>query len=451
MGYGIKKDPCSGMQFDLDKTFSNIIEPVVEQIGYRCVRCDKVSNSGLIDKTMYEYILNSELVIADITTLNANAMYELGIRHALKPSTTIIIAENRTDFPFDINHTAIFKYEHLGSDIDVCEAKRCIKDLTNHIRNIIEKDDIDSPFYSYLKYNKLSDLCRDEILNTYVYDENFYREHTICSLIPKWSDTNNDDKDIISELMNNNLGDFEININKLKDIPTSPLRLNNNHWSYSVNEEIAKNVYSHFTPSMMDTYIKLVTKVLTEKDPRFDLPKEERFLANVNGHTPKYSRDLRMGLAESLVYLSLYKNDLCANIKNQNISFHVVYTVLNTNDWKIWGSLDNLLPTLAEASPEAFIKALKSNISKSPETFIDIFAQEDSGIFGGTLMSGILWALEDVAWFPGYFGQVIECLAQLALLDKGAIIQIDPLIHWKLYYCLGLIQQQLILTRNVEP
>ena len=419
MGYGIKTDPNSGKQFDLNKTFSNIIEPVVKKIGYRCIRCDKLNNSGLIDKPMYDFILNSELVIADITTLNANAMYELGIRHALKPSTTVIIAEKNTNFPFDINHTAIFTYEHLGADIGASEAKRCVKELSKHIKNILENENIDSPFYSYLKYNKLSDLCRDEILKSYVYDEAFYREHTFCALIPKWSDTNENDKKVFLQLLNNNLGDFETNINKLKDIPTSPLKLNNYHWEYSVNSEIAKHVYSHFTPSMMEKFKTLAIDVLLEKDPKFELPKEERLMANITGHVPNYSRDLRAGFAESLAYLSLYQDDLGENVKNLNIPFSVIHSVLNTADWKIWGSLDNLLPTLAEASPEAFISALKNSITKSPETFICIFEQEDSGIFGGTLMSGILWALEDIAWFPNYFGQVIECLAQLALLDKG--------------------------------
>ena len=146
MGYGLKKDPDSGETLDLNKTFFNIIKPVVKKLGFECVRCDEVSNSGLIDKVMYEYIWNADLVIADISTLNPNAMYELGVRHALRPSSTVIIAEERTNFSFDVGHNSIFRYKHLGVDIGVTEAKRCIKELTNHIKGILDKNEVDSPY-----------------------------------------------------------------------------------------------------------------------------------------------------------------------------------------------------------------------------------------------------------------------------------------------------------------
>lgn len=419
MGYGKKKDPNSGKQFDLDKSFSNIIEPAVKKAGLNCIRCDKVSNSGSIDRPMYEYILNSELVIADITTLNANAMYELGVRHALKPFSTIIIAEKNTAFPFDVNHTAIFTYEHLGSDIGATESKRCIKELSRFIKEILDKQNIDSPFYTNLGLNALSDLCKDEILRSYIYDEAFYMEHIICSLVLKWSDTNKKDKELIQKLLDNNLGNFDINITKLNGLPNSPLMLSNNHWVYSLNSSLAKKIFPKITPALIERFTKVSIEVLSEKDPKFELPKENRLMANVTGNVPSYSRDIRKGIAESVVFLSLYQEYLMDSIKQQEVSYYIVYSILNTNDWKIWGSIDNLLPIMAEASPDAFLRALKENLINSPETFSNIFDQEDSGIFGGTLISGILWGLEDIAWFPNKFGQVIECLAKLALIDKG--------------------------------
>ena len=69
--------------------------------------------------------------MADISTLNPNAIYELGVRHALRPYRTIVISEDKLRYPFDINHTLIEKYKHLGEDIDVSEAECLRAELKN--------------------------------------------------------------------------------------------------------------------------------------------------------------------------------------------------------------------------------------------------------------------------------------------------------------------------------
>ena len=66
---------------------------------------------------MYEQLLDADLVIADLSTSNANAIYELGVRHALRPHTTIVMAESNFKFPFDLSHLSMLKYEHLGKEI----------------------------------------------------------------------------------------------------------------------------------------------------------------------------------------------------------------------------------------------------------------------------------------------------------------------------------------------
>jgi hypothetical protein len=63
---------------------------------------------------MYEQLLNADVVVADVSTYNANAFYELGVRHAPKPYTTITIAEDKLVFPFDVGQIALRTYHHLG-------------------------------------------------------------------------------------------------------------------------------------------------------------------------------------------------------------------------------------------------------------------------------------------------------------------------------------------------
>lgn len=99
---------------------------------------------------MYEWILNADIVVADVSTLNPNALYELGVRHALRPNTTIVISEDKTKYPFDLNHTIISKYEHLGKDIGVSEAKRFKEELKATVLEVLKNNKNDSPVYTYL-------------------------------------------------------------------------------------------------------------------------------------------------------------------------------------------------------------------------------------------------------------------------------------------------------------
>lgn len=150
MGYGVKTDYQTQRTFNLDKTYFNIIKPAVTACGLECVRADEIKHSGTIDVPMFEHIQSSDVVIADLSTYNCNAFYELGVRHALKPFTTIVMAEKGFKYPFDVNHTMIMPYEHLEKDIGVTEAKRVQKELKDKIKAILARPAKDSPVYTYL-------------------------------------------------------------------------------------------------------------------------------------------------------------------------------------------------------------------------------------------------------------------------------------------------------------
>ncbi|MBL0385867.1 DUF4071 domain-containing protein [Tumebacillus sp. ITR2] len=151
MGYGEKVDYPTGRLLNMDATYFNVIKQAVEAAGLHCVRADELIHSGTIDVPMYEYLLKADVVIADLSTYNANALYELGVRHALKPHTTLLIAESKFQNPFDLGHTVIRRYEHLGKDIGYSEATRFQKELKEAIQEILKNPQIDSPVYTYLK------------------------------------------------------------------------------------------------------------------------------------------------------------------------------------------------------------------------------------------------------------------------------------------------------------
>jgi hypothetical protein len=153
MGFGKKTDFETGRTLDLDKSYKNMIKPAIEAAGLECIRADEIVHSGLIDVPMYEQLLKADVVVADLSTSNKNAFYELGVRHALRPFTTVVIAEDGIKtFPFDVNHVAIRQYHHLGEDIGFEEVMRFRELLTQAVVEIIGKDPRpkDSPVYTFL-------------------------------------------------------------------------------------------------------------------------------------------------------------------------------------------------------------------------------------------------------------------------------------------------------------
>jgi hypothetical protein len=150
IGFGPKPDPETGRIVDLDKTFENLIKPVFDDLKIECFRAKEIRHSGNIDEQMYDWIYKADIVVADISTHNANALYELGVRHALRPNTTIVISEDQTKYPFDLAHTVISTYEHLGKDIGVSEANRFKKQLKETVLAVLKSKAKDSPVYTYL-------------------------------------------------------------------------------------------------------------------------------------------------------------------------------------------------------------------------------------------------------------------------------------------------------------
>lgn len=165
MGFG-KKTDYSGEKprtLDLDATYEAIIKPAVTQCGLECIRADEVTHSGLIDKPMYELLLRADLVIADISTANPNALYELGVRHALRPYSTIVIKEIDGNFIFDLNHIATLQYKHLGEDIGAREAREKSAALKQRIEAVLAKNEDDSPVYTYLQGLQKPTLSQREL------------------------------------------------------------------------------------------------------------------------------------------------------------------------------------------------------------------------------------------------------------------------------------------------
>jgi hypothetical protein len=165
MGFGEKTDFQANPQrvLNLNRTYEDIIKPAVIEAGLNCVRADEIIHSTVIDKPMYDNLLGADLVIADLSTSNANAIYELGVRHALRPRRTIVMAENNFSFPFDLNHLSIIKYEHLGKEIGFREVMRMRGILIDKIKALKDSLETDSPIFLFIPTLRAASLATAQL------------------------------------------------------------------------------------------------------------------------------------------------------------------------------------------------------------------------------------------------------------------------------------------------
>lgn len=108
MAFGVKHEAASGRTVDYERVYRELIKPAVEQAGLACQRADDFVGS-LIHKDIAKAVITADVMLADVSSGNANVMYELGIRHALRRGATVLLTS--TALPFNIAHAYALRYD----------------------------------------------------------------------------------------------------------------------------------------------------------------------------------------------------------------------------------------------------------------------------------------------------------------------------------------------------
>lgn len=149
MPFGMKPDG-SGRMIDFDLVYRSIIVGAIQAAGLEAIRADEEVIGGSIHKPMFERLMLCEYAVADLTAGNPNVLYELGIRHALRPRSTTVIFNEGSPLPFDLAPLRGVPYR-----LDAPEKASAI--LTQRLTEARQCGE-DSPVYQFL-----ADLPRPEI------------------------------------------------------------------------------------------------------------------------------------------------------------------------------------------------------------------------------------------------------------------------------------------------
>lgn len=145
MPFGKKKD-ADGNEINFDEVYKLLIHPAVEAAQMEPIRADEETVNGIIHKPMYERLILCDYAVADLTTANANVFYELGVRHAVKPYTTITIFASGARLPFDLNGVRCLPYDY-DKEKYLVNTEKNIADLATQLKNAKKQKATDSPVY----------------------------------------------------------------------------------------------------------------------------------------------------------------------------------------------------------------------------------------------------------------------------------------------------------------
>ncbi|QGZ38098.1 uncharacterized protein DUF4071 [Pseudoduganella flava] len=157
MPFGRKAD-AHGRTIDFDAVYRQAILPAITAAGMESLRADEEAAGGIIHKPMFERLVLCDFAIADLTGANANVFYELGVRHAARPHTTILLFAEGGMLPFDVAALRALPYllQADGTPADAAGTSQRIGTLLRNSRRPV----IDSPLYQLL--NDYPDIQRDK-------------------------------------------------------------------------------------------------------------------------------------------------------------------------------------------------------------------------------------------------------------------------------------------------
>ena len=162
---------------------------------------------------------------------------------------------------------------------------------------------------------------------------------------------------------------------------------------YAVNKEV--------TEGNLREYFRLAECVLSERDPALDLPEGQRWTAGLYGKVRNHSTALREGICETLVILSVHGNNLFQDRLGIDVEARVssfIHGLLTPLSLDKMLSHDKELRHYGEAAPEVFLQLLEEDLRQPQPAVLGLLKPVDVGSFGSPTRSGLLWALECLAW-----------------------------------------------------
>lgn len=239
-----------------------------------------------------------------------------------------------------------------------------------------------------------------------------------ATLVGAWDAGSIADRQIVSKIAGTDDYDaIESDVPFLSRLDDPPL------WSVAQHRGVASRIDSlfavgHFmTPGDLDALFEAAESVLSECDPALDLPEDERWAAPVYGKVRGYSEALRRGVRETLILLAVFGNQLFlarTGVNSETRAVALIRRLLSPFTFETLLSHLDDLPDYAEAAPQLFLDLIDEDLNQMEPATLELMRPVHGTFASSPLRTGLLWALELLAWRSENLPRVAPILARLS-------------------------------------
>ena len=235
------------------------------------------------------------------------------------------------------------------------------------------------------------------------------------ALVGAWHEASRADREIVSFWGNEDYERIEESVAALLQLEECPV------WSVGQHRGVASKIDALFavagymTGKDVENFFFLAELVLSETDPALELLENRRWAASLYDKLRDHSEALREGVGETLVILSVHGNDLFRDRLGIDVEARVsilVRRLLTPLTLDKLLSHENDLPSYAEAAPKDFLDLIETDLRQPEPVVLGLLKPAEGGMFGRCLRTGLLWALECLAW--KHLSRVGPILARLS-------------------------------------
>lgn len=256
-------------------------------------------------------------------------------------------------------------------------------------------------------------------------------EITTALLLGKWTDCDGD-KQTIETLSGVKYTEFIEKLTEFMNSETPFVIITNNfgeNTAYSLADtELAWSfMYTKISEQIKSSFLSKAKEILSEMDPLFNEPFEKHFLASIKGEKSLYSKQLKNGIAKSLIFLATNGEQLLID--------KCIEAVLSTiSSLGEWGYISQYSTALCEASPEEFLKKLERSVNNAE--FLQLFTYKSENSFTDRhYYVNILWALECLFRNRMYIFRAAELLIKLSKKIDKCPINNSPIDTLSAFFC----------------
>ena len=259
------------------------------------------------------------------------------------------------------------------------------------------------------------------------------RTIALAVLAGSWNDAAEGDREAVASMAGRPYGEVAQDLSRWANASDPPVRRVGEVWLVAAKADTWALTAHALTSDDLDRFRKMAVAVVGGDDPSLDLPPEQRSGASLFGKQRPHSPLFIGAIADTLALLAASDPDvtLVSGRRGETEAVVVVRTVLEAANedatGRRWHAVSSVLPLLAEAAPDVFLRAIEAGSRDADGPVLTLF-QDDSGLLSSSSPHpSLLWALESLAWNPEYLPRAARVLARLTRLAPPVKILNRPL------------------------